>query len=64
MARISPIELQKALKGADYPADRDSLVQCAKANKAPTHLVDVLADLSRDDFDGPNEVQKAVFTES
>ncbi|WP_081236474.1 DUF2795 domain-containing protein [Streptomyces viridosporus] len=61
MASISPIDLQKALKGAEYPAGRDDLVAPAKDNGADDTLVEKLADASADEFDGPNDVQKAVF---
>jgi len=63
MTTISPIDLQKALKGADYPADRDELVSLAKDNGAGEQLVAALARAPMDRFDGPNDVQKAVFDE-
>ncbi|MER5992840.1 MULTISPECIES: DUF2795 domain-containing protein [Streptomyces] len=61
MASISPIDLQKALKGAEYPASRDDLVTLAKDNGADDTLVKKLVDAPADEFDGPNDVQKAVF---
>lgn len=61
MAEISPIDLQKALKGADYPADREDLVALAKSNGADNTLVQKLTQSGSKKFDGPNEVQKAVF---
>ncbi|WEH39891.1 DUF2795 domain-containing protein [Streptomyces sp. AM 2-1-1] len=61
MADISPIDLQKALKGAEYPASRDDLVSRARDNGAEETLVTKLGDAPADRFDGPNEVQKAVF---
>ncbi|MER7485813.1 DUF2795 domain-containing protein [Streptomyces sp. NPDC126497] len=61
MADLSPIDLQKALKGADYPAGRDDLVSVAKDNGADDSLVEKLAQTGAQRFDGPNEVQKAVF---
>jgi len=61
MASISPIDLQKALKGADYPASRDDLVELAKNNGADSALVDKLSHADVAEFDGPNKVQKAVF---
>jgi hypothetical protein len=61
MATISPVDLQKALKGANYPSDRDALVGCAKSNGAEASLVNKLEHLDRDRFDGPNDVEKAVF---
>ncbi|KES05082.1 hypothetical protein BU52_21915 [Streptomyces toyocaensis] len=61
MAELSPIDLQKALKGADYPASRDDLVALAKSNGADNTLVQKLTETGSQQFDGPNEVQKAVF---
>ncbi|MEU6476838.1 DUF2795 domain-containing protein [Streptomyces sp. NPDC047017] len=61
MADLSPIDLQKALSGADYPTDRQHLVDRARRNKANDKIVSRLDGLKQDHFDGPNEVQKAVF---
>ncbi|MGC2997188.1 DUF2795 domain-containing protein [Streptomyces sp. G35A] len=62
MADLSPIDLQKALKGADYPASRDDLVSLAKDNGADDSLVEKLTQSGTDRFDGPDDVQKAVFS--
>ncbi|CAM5390308.1 hypothetical protein SALBM135S_08053 [Streptomyces alboniger] len=64
MADISPIDLQKALKGAEYPSSRDDLVSLAQSNGADESLVSKLSDASKGQFDGPDEVQKAVFSDS
>ncbi|MBB6121079.1 DUF2795 domain-containing protein [Nocardiopsis algeriensis] len=61
MAAPNPIELQKALKGADYPAGRDDLVSLAKDNGADDALVEQIANAGPERFDGPDDVQKAVF---
>jgi hypothetical protein len=61
MANVSPIDLQKALKGANYPASRSDLVECAKSNGADSGLVQQLSGLGEDRFDGPNEVEKSFF---
>ncbi|MFH8801958.1 DUF2795 domain-containing protein [Streptomyces sp. NPDC017936] len=63
MADLNPIDLQKALSGMDYPTDRRHLVERARANKADDKVVSRLDGLKQDRFDGPNEVQKAVFDE-
>jgi hypothetical protein len=55
------IELQKALKGAKYPASRDALVECARSNGASAALVDTLEHVERYEFGGPEDVEKAVF---
>jgi hypothetical protein len=54
---LSPIEVQKALKGADYPASRDDLIELAKDNEAPDEVVDELEEsLEDDEYDSPAEV--------
>ncbi|MFI6435256.1 DUF2795 domain-containing protein [Streptomyces sp. NPDC050759] len=61
MAANSPIDVQKALKGADYPASRDDLVSLAKSNGADDNIIDKLSNTQTQRFDGPNDVQKAIF---
>jgi hypothetical protein len=53
-------EVQKALKGVDYPASRDDLARHAERNGADRELVDALRGLNKDSFDGPNAVMKAM----
>ncbi len=53
-------EVQKALKGADYPASRDDLVELAKSNGADDDVVGALQNMSKDSFDGPSAVMEAV----
>ncbi|MCX4999922.1 DUF2795 domain-containing protein [Streptomyces longwoodensis] len=62
MADLSPIDLQKALNGMEYPAEKKDLVDCARRNDADDKVVSSLDGLHQDHFDGPNEVQKAVFS--
>jgi hypothetical protein len=57
---VNPIELQKHLKGVDYPAQRDELVRTAESNGASTEIVDALRNASQDSFDGPDQVSKAL----
>ncbi|MCC9305896.1 DUF2795 domain-containing protein [Kitasatospora sp. RB6PN24] len=61
MADVSPIELQMALKGANYPSSRDDLMRCAENNGADQTIMDELSHLPSQDFENPSEVQKAVF---
>ena len=57
----NPIALQKALAGADYPADRQQLVDLAKNNNADQDIIDALGKLPEGEVSGPDQVQKAVF---
>jgi len=51
-------EVQKALKGVDYPASKDDLAQKAESNGASDELVSALRAMSKDSFDGPDAVMK------
>ncbi len=49
-------EVQKALKGADYPMKGDQLAELASRNGADQGLVDTLRKVP--EVDGPNGVMK------
>ncbi|ONK10167.1 DUF2795 domain-containing protein [Streptomyces sp. MP131-18] len=61
MGKTNPIEVQKALKDTHYPAGKPELVERARANGADKGLVKKIADMPGDRFDGPNDVEKAIF---
>ncbi len=50
-------EVQKALKGADYPMTGEQLAELAERNDADSTLVDRLRGIDRE-VDGPNGVMK------
>lgn len=54
MAGFQVTEVQKALKGADYPMDGPALADLARSNGADSELVDALSGLR--EVDGPNTV--------
>ena len=49
-------EVQKALKGADYPMNGEQLADLAKSNGADQELVDALRRVR--EVDGPNTVMQ------
>lgn len=49
-------QVQKALKGQDYPASPDDLASTARGNDAPGELVEELRKMEKERFDGPNAV--------
>ena len=57
---VNPIELQKHLKGVDYPASKDDLIAAAESNGAPGDVVDALRSADKDHYDGPTAVQSAL----
>jgi hypothetical protein len=57
--RISPISLQKHLKGTSYPASKDDLVRRAQTNDAPNDVLDMIRQLPSQSYDSPTEVMRA-----
>lgn len=56
-------EVQKMLKGFDYPGTSDDLATHAESNGAAKDLVEALKALKKETFDGPNAVMKAMGQE-
>ena len=57
---INPIEVQKALKGVDYPASVSDLVDNARKSGASNDVVSALEALGNSRFESPAEVNKAI----
>jgi hypothetical protein len=60
MTTVNPVQLQKFLKGMDYPADKNTLLQRARENGADDNVMRTLEQLPRDEFNSPNDVSEAV----
>ena len=60
---ISPIEVQKHLKGVDYPANGEDLAETAEEQEAPEELVTSLRSLGDETFEGPSGVMEAISGE-
>lgn len=56
----SPIDVQKALKGMDYPASKDEIVQKARAAHADDRIVDVLQQIPERDYETPASISKEI----
>jgi len=55
----SAAELEKYLKGVDYPASKDTLLKKARANGAPDEIIQIIQRLHEDRFNSPIDVTKA-----
>ncbi len=60
MAKVNPIQLQKYLKGVDYPAKKQDLLDRAKQEGADEKICSTLEQLSDETFETPADVSKAV----
>jgi hypothetical protein len=60
MAQAEFIKVQKFLGGVNYPATKDQLIEHARGKDAGQDVLDALQDMPDREYDGPNEVSKAV----
>jgi Protein of unknown function (DUF2795) len=60
MAKANPIQLQKHLKGMQYPATKEDLIAHAKEHDADENALSVFEQLPDQDYETPAEVSKAI----
>ncbi len=60
MATVNPIEMQKSLKGMDYPANKEDLVRHAAEQGTDDQVRKVLDRLPDGRYETPAEVSQAV----
>ncbi|MCU0550532.1 MAG: DUF2795 domain-containing protein [Leptolyngbya sp. Prado105] len=60
MAKANPIEIQKHLKGMDYPASKDEIIKHAEEHGADGDLRSLLENLPEDKYETPTDVNKAI----
>jgi hypothetical protein len=58
---VSPIDIQKALGGMDYPAKKEEIVKHAEQNGADDDVLKALKRIEDREYEGPSGVSKAVF---
>jgi hypothetical protein len=58
----SPIDIQKALSGMDYPARKEDIVRHAEQNGADPEVVEALKKIEDREYEGPSGVSSAVFS--
>ncbi|MEC9483647.1 MAG: DUF2795 domain-containing protein [Halomonas sp.] len=56
----SPANITHYLKGVDFPADRDDLVQCAEDNDAEEEVLEVIRALPDERYESMADVTKGV----
>lgn len=60
MAQVSPIEIQKHLKGMDYPASKQDLIEHAEGQGADDQIRSLLEQLPDQEYETPAEVNKEI----
>ncbi len=57
---VNPMQLEKFLKGVNYPANKQELVRIAEQQGADNQIRELLAQLPEQSFERPADVSKAV----
>jgi hypothetical protein len=60
MVTVNPVQIQKFLKGVDYPASKDDLIRHAEKEGADQNVRDALARLPDERFQTPADVSQAI----
>lgn len=60
MVKVNPIELQKQIKGVDYPASKDDIVSQAESNGADDEILDALRKMKDGTYEKPTDISHAV----
>lgn len=60
MAHANPVEVEKCLKGMNYPAKKNDLIKHAQQQGATQDILETLKDLREENFNSSVEVSKAV----
>jgi hypothetical protein len=55
---VSPVEVQKHLRGVSYPATREELVIAAGDHGAPDEVIETLQAMEPEVFEGPDDVME------
>jgi hypothetical protein len=58
---VSPIDIQKALGGMDYPAKKEEIVKHAQDHGGGDDVIKALQGIEDREYDGPSGVSAAVF---
>ena len=60
MAYANPAEVERYLKGVNYPAKKEELIKHAQQQGANQDVIEVLKEMRDQNFNSPVEVNKAV----
>jgi len=58
---VSPIDIQKALGGIDYPAKKEDIIKHAQDKGGDSEVNDALKKIEDREYEGPSGVSAAVF---
>ena len=60
MPHANPVEVERYLKGVNYPAKKNDLIKHAQQNGASQDILETLKNIREENFNSPVDVSKAV----
>ena len=60
MSQATPVEVEKCLKGINYPAQKNELMKHARRNGAEQEVLETMNHLPNQTFQSPIEVNQAI----
>jgi hypothetical protein len=60
MAKVSPAEVEKSLRGLDFPVSKDMLIKHARSNDASEEVLDTLDALPDEEYASLADINKAI----
>ncbi len=57
---VNPVQVQKFLKGVNYPVSKQDLIKTAKKEGADDRVINLLNQLPDRSYDAPTDVTKAI----
>lgn len=60
MVTVTSAQIEKYLKGMEFPGHKDDLVQKAKYNRAPQQVIDTINKLPEKNYTKPTEITKEI----
>ncbi len=60
MAKVNPIQVQKFLKGVDYPVSKQDLIKRVEKEGADENVRSVIEQLPDEKYQTPADVSKAI----
>jgi hypothetical protein len=60
MANFNPIEIEKALRGMDFPGDKQAILDKARENGAGDGEISILEGLPEMEYGNPTEITEAL----
>ena len=57
---VNPVQVEKALKGMDFPASKQEVINYAKQHGADAQVEQTLNSLPNETFNKPTDISKAI----